>query len=412
MNTIGFIILCMLLVGFVIGLIADCLNLGQLRNELPKTFQGWYDARRYSKSQQYTKVNTLFGWVSEGTGLIILLIFWFSGGFNLLDQWVRSLEQSYLISGLTYIGILIILRGILALPFSIYATFVIEERFGFNKTTCKTFIKDRVKGLILALIIGGPLIAAILVFFQYAGNNAWWACWLLSMAVALVLHYVGPSWIMPLFNRFEPLPPGKLHDAITAYAQSISFAVENIFVMDGSKRSGKSNAFFTGFGRNRRIVLFDTLIQRHEIEEIVAVLAHEMGHFKRNHILKMLIIGFLQTGLMFYILSFFLSYEGLFNAFYLEQSSVYVGLVLFGILYSPLEALTGVMISAMSRRHEYEADRFAVKTAPKSDALAIALKKLSVDNLSNLLPHPFYVFLHYSHPPVLERVRAIERRPD
>ena len=224
----------------------------------------------------------------------------------------------------------------------------------------------------------------------------------------LVIQYVAPTWIMPLFNRFDPLEEGELRDAITTYARCIDFALDNIFVMDGSKRSTKSNAFFTGFGRHRRIVLFDTLIDKHGVDELVAILAHEMGHYKLKHIVKMMIIGIIQSGLMFYILSFFISYPVLFKAFYVDQVSVYAGLIFFGMLYSPLDSLLGMIVQFISRHHEFAADRFAAATTSRGNDLVEALKRLSVDNLSNLLPHPFYVFFNYSHPPVLKRIEAIE----
>jgi len=309
---------------------------------------------------------------------------------------------------LLYIGILAAAKTVLGLPFSIYTTFVIEERFGFNKTTWTTFVKDRIKGLILVVLLGGPLLALILIFFQYAGANAWWYCWLVTVGFILVVQYIAPTWLMPLFNRFTPLPEGELRDEILAYAKKIGFALDNIFVMDGSKRSTKSNAFFTGFGRHRRIVLFDTLIEKHDPDELVAVLAHEMGHYKLKHILKMMIIGILQAGLMFFILSFFISYKGLFEAFYLQHVSVYAGLIFFSLLYAPLDTFMGLAVQHMSRVHEFAADAFAVTTSKRHRSLIEALKRLSVDNLANLEPHPFYVFLNYSHPPVLERIKAIE----
>jgi len=225
----------------------------------------------------------------------------------------------------------------------------------------------------------------------------------------LIVQFVAPTWIMPLFNRFDPLPEGELRQAIVDYARRIDFKLNDIFVMDGSKRSSKSNAFFTGFGRNRRIVLFDTLIDRHSVDELLAVLAHEMGHYREKHIIKNLGIGIVQSGVMFYILSVFISYAGLFEAFYVEDVSIYAGLVFFGMLYAPLDSLMGLVLLAMSRRHEYAADRFAVQTSGKGEAMIAALKKLSVHNLSNLQPHPLYVSLNYSHPPVLKRIEAIEK---
>ena len=408
MNTIAVIIVMILIVDVLLNFTADILNLRQLRGDLPSEFEQWYDAQRYRKSQVYLRVNTRFGWVTAIVNLMVLFTFWFGGGFAYLDQWVRSLQVAPVLSGLVFFAVLVLIKGIISQPFHLYDTFVIEERFGFNQTTLKTYLLDLIKELILGSVIGGILLSAILLFFQYTGANAWWACWLVVVGFMLLMQYIAPTWIMPLFNRFEPLPEGQLRDAITAYARRIDFKLDNIFMMDGSKRSAKSNAFFSGFGRHRRIVLFDTLIEKHSVAELVAVLAHEMGHFKKKHILKMMLIGILQAGIMFYILSWFISYPGLFEAFYVPQPSIYAGLVFFSILFSPIETIVGIGVQYLSRRNEFEADRFAVSTAPQKEALAQALKRLCVDNLSNLQPHPFYVFLHYSHPPVLQRIKAMQ----
>jgi len=408
MNAIGFLILATLVLAAALDFLADALNLRRMREALPAAFAGWYDPERYRQSQAYLRVNTRFGWLVALVDLAVLLIFWLGGGFRWLDEWVRTLALAPLLSGLIFIGILAAAKSLISQPFSMYVTFVIEARFGFNQTTWRTFLFDRIKGVVLGLLLGGPLLAAVLLFFQYAGGNAWWYCWLLTVGFMLLMHYVAPTWIMPLFNRFAPLPEGELRAAITAYARGIDFGLDNIFVMDGSKRSTKANAFFTGFGRHRRIVLFDTLIHKHTADELVAVLAHEMGHYKQKHILKMLLVGIAQAGLMFYLLSWFISYPALFAAFGIQTPSVHAGLVFFGLLYTPLDLLLGMAVQHISRRHEFAADRFAVTTAPQADALATALKKLSVDSLGNLDPHPLYVFLHYSHPPVLQRVAAIE----
>ena len=408
MNGLGLLILTALVVNTALSLLADILNLTSLSPVLPKAFDGWYEPSEYARSQSYLRVNTRFGWVASLFDLSVLLIFWFGGGFAWLDDWVRGFGYATLPSGLFYIGVLIALKTLLDLPFGLFATFVIEARFGFNKTTWQTWLLDKLKALLLGLLIGVPLLTVVLLFFIHAGGNAWWYCWLVTVGVMLLMHYVAPTWIMPLFNRFNPLPEGELRTAITTYAESIGFRLDNIFVMDGSKRSSKANAFFTGFGKYRRIVLYDTLIEKHSVEELVAVLAHEMGHFKQRHILKMMLIGIAQAGVMFYVLSLFISYPGLFHAFYVQDVSVYVGLVLFGLLYAPLDMAMGIIVQQLSRRHEYEADRFAVDTGPnRGRALATALKRLSVDSLANLQPHPFFVFLNYSHPPVLERIRAI-----
>lgn len=410
MNAIAGVILAALLVDALLGFVADVLNLKQVRFDLPRPFKGWFPPDRYAQSQAYLKDNTRFGWCVQAVDLVLLLTFWFGGGFAVVDGWARALGLGFLGTGLVYIGVLVAIKAVLGLPFGLYATFVIEERYGFNQSSLGTFFKDRLKGAVLAILIGGPLLAAVLAFFHGAGANAWWYCWIVTTVFMLTVQYAAPRWILPLFNRFEPLAEGQLRDAITAYARSIDFSLDNIFVMDGSRRSSKSNAFFTGFGRHRRIVLYDTLIEKHSQDELVAVLAHEMGHYKKRHILKMMLIGVGQTGVMFYLLSFFISYPGLFEAFKMPSVTVYAGLIFFGLLYAPVDRLTGLLTQMLSRQHEFSADAFAVSTAPNSSALATALKKLSVDNLSNLRPHPFYVFLHYTHPPVLERIQAIERR--
>ncbi len=409
MNIIAIIILAVIFAEFILNFISDLLNLKVLQSDLPEAFRGWYDADRYRKSQEYLKVNTRFGWGVSTFDLVIFLSFWFLKGFPLVDRWVQAYHQGPVITGIIFIGALALLKAVISLPFSIYSTFVIEERFGFNKTTWSTFVKDLIKGLFLAVILGGPLIAGILAFFEYAGTGAWLYCWIAVTLYMLAVQYIAPTWIMPLFNKFILLEEGELKQAIISYARSIDFPLENVFVMDGSKRSGKSNAFFTGFGKHRRIVLFDTLIKQHKISELVAVLAHEMGHYKKKHIQKTLIIGIVQMGVMFFLLSMFISYQGLFDAFYMDKKSIYAGLIFFGLLYSPVELFTGILMQMFSRKNEYEADKFSVETTKDQRSMVNALKKLSVNNLSNLLPHPMYVFLNYSHPPVLKRIKAIEK---
>ncbi len=408
MNSIAIIILLAIFIDLIVNGLADYFNLKMLRNDLPDSFRGIYEPEQYRKSQNYLRVNTRFGWVTAALNIILILIFWFGKGFPLLDHWVRSWNQGPIVTGLMYIGILMFSMTILSLPFSVYATFVIEERFGFNKTTWPTFVKDKIKGLILAILLGGPLLAAVLAFFEHTGNSAWWYCWIAVTLYSLVVQFVAPTWIMPLFNKFTPLDEGELKDAILGYAKSIKFPLQNVFVMDGSRRSSKSNAYFTGFGRHKRIVLFDTLIKQHTVSELLAVLAHEMGHYKKKHILAMLVMGILQTGIMFFLLSVFISYPGLFDAFFMDRPSVYAGMIFFGMLYSPIGFFVGLFIQILSRKNEYQADRFSVETTKDGRSMVFALKKLSAHNLSNLYPHPFYVFLNYSHPPVLERIRSIE----
>ena len=407
MNIIAIIILIALLFDFVLNCLADYLNLSMLRDDLPRDFEGVYDAERYRKSQEYLKVNTRFGWVTASFDLIVLLAFWFGQGFPLLDDWVRAFSYGPIICGLIYTAALMLFKALLSLPFSIYHTFVIEERFGFNQTSWTTYVFDLLKGLLLAVLLGTPLLAGILAFFEYAGTSAWWFCWIAVTLYMLGVQYIAPTWIMPLFNKYTPLEAGELKSAILSYAGSIKFPIENVYVMDGSRRSSKSNAFFTGFGAHRRIVLFDTLVNGHTTGELVAILAHEMGHYKKKHIIQSLILGILQMGFTLYLLSLFISYPALFEAFYMPRPSVYAGLIFFAMLYSPLDFLIGLFMQRLSRRNETEADHFSIETTQDPQSMVDALKKLSVDNLTNLLPHPFYVFLNYSHPPVLQRIKTI-----
>ena len=409
MNRFGYIILIALGAEILLNILSDILNLKMLRSEVPEEFHGTYDAKRYRKSQEYLRVNTQFGWWVASFNLLILLVFWFSGGFAWLDMWIRGFGFSAIVNGLLYIGILLMFHTGLSQPFSIYATFVIEERFGFNKTTGRTYLLDLIKGMLLSILLGGPLLAGILAFFEFSGTYAWVYCWIVAVVFMLVMYFITPTWIMPLFNKFDPLEEGELKSAILSYAADIQFPLKNVSVMDGSKRSAKSNAFFTGFGKNKRIVLFDTLIAQHTVPEIVAVLAHEMGHFKKKHILQSLLIGIIQAGFMFYLLSFFISHKGLFDTFYMDHISVYAGLIFFGMLFAPVDFFVGLLIRMRTRSNEYEADKYAVDTTIDPDAMIEVLKKLSVHNLSNLLPHSLHVFLGDSHPPVLKRIKAIKK---
>ena len=407
MNTYAIIILATLLLSYILDLITELLNLKALRDELPTEFSDVFDQEKYRKSQEYTRVKTRFGLISATFSLIVTLVFWFSGGFNWLDLLVRQWGFSEIFTGLFYIGILLIANTVLNLPFSIYSTFVIEARFGFNKTTPKTFVLDMLKGLLLGVVIGGALLGGILAFFQFAGANAWLYCWIAVTLFTIFMQFIAPTWIMPLFNKFTPLEDGELRREIMNYAQKVHFPLDNLFVMDGSKRSAKSNAFFTGFGKHKRIALFDTLIEKHSVAELVAILAHEIGHYKKKHILQGMIISILHTGVMFFLLSIFLNHSGLFDAFYMENMSIYAGFIFFGMLFSPISEILGIFMQMFSRKNEFEADQFAAETTQNSSNMISALKKLSANNLSNLTPHPFYVFLNYSHPPVLERIRAL-----
>ncbi len=390
-----------------LSILADSLNLKRIQFKIPKEFRECIDPGQYKKSQDYLKAGTTLNVITSLFGFVLILSFWFLKGFAFTDALVRSWNFHPVTTGLFYIGLLLFMNHLILLPFSIYTTFVIEDKFGFNKTTPAIFVIDLMKSMVLTALLGGIFLFAILTFLEHAGPAAWLMCWAVSALFILGIHYVAPTLILPLFNKFTPLESGDLKDAITGYAKTINFNLENIYVMDGSKRSLKSNAFFIGFGKNRRIVLYDTLIKENSITELVAVLAHEMGHYKKKHVLKRTVAAIMQMGVLFFLLSLFISSQGLYDAFFMDQPSTYAGLIFFGMLYSPIDLFLSMAIQAVSRKDEYEADRFAADTLKDKEALVRALKNLSVQNLSNLTPHPFYVFLNYSHPPVMDRIRAI-----
>ncbi len=407
MNIFAIIILAAFILDFSIELAANLLNLKALKTSLPAELHEIYKPEEYRRSQEYLRTTTKFELVTGSINLIVLLAFWFSGGFNWLDGIVRSWGFIPIVNGLLYTGILYAAFSIFTLPFSVYAVFVIEERFGFNRMTPLTFITDKIKGLALTMALGVPLLAAVLALFQYTGFYAWLYVWAVIIIVSLAIQYIAPTWIMPLFNKFTPMENGELKDAILKYAASVNFPIENIFVMDGSRRSSKSNAFFTGFGRHKRIALYDTLIAKHTTPELVAILAHEIGHYKKKHIIQGMIISILHTGLLLFLLQVFLDSPGLYEAFYMSEESIYTGFIFFGLLYMPIEMVLSVIMQIISRKHEYEADRFAAETTGSRTDIINALKKLSAGNLSNLTPHPFYIFLNYSHPPLLQRIKAV-----
>jgi len=408
MNIYLIIIIVTLLLGYLLDTTADILNLKHLKPELPTEFKDTYSEEKYLKSQEYTSVQTKFGFITSAFDLIVMIAFWFSGGFEILNRIISGWSENEIIRGLIFIGILTGANFIISLPFGIYSTFVIEERFGFNKTTISTFVLDILKSAGLAILLGIPLLAGILYVIRGFGPASWLYGWGLMTLVGLIIQYVAPRWIMPLFNKFKPLEDGELKQAIVKYSDSVKFSLKDVYVMDGSKRSSKSNAFFTGFGKNKRIALFDTLIEKHSVPELVAILAHEIGHYKKKHIQVGMIISFLHTGLLFYLLSLFLQEKELYRAFFMSTEPVYAGLIFFGMLYSPIETILSILMNIISRKNEYEADNFAVITTGDSNIMITALKKLSEHNLSNLTPHPFYVFLNYSHPPVLKRIEALK----
>lgn len=393
--------------------VATLLTLKNLKPELPSEFADVWDQEKYAKSQAYERDGAKFGIISSIVSLAILLAFWFAGGFGWLDEWVRSFGFGEIATGLCYIGFLFLATTLLSLPFDIHHTFVHEEKYGFNKTTPATFVGDQVKGLLLAAILGVPLVALILWLFGEF-PHAWIYAWIAVTVLSLLLTFLAPSLILPLFNKFTPMEDGELKTAIEAMAQKCDFPLVGLFVIDGSKRSTKSNAYFTGFGKFKKIALYDTLIDSQTTEELVGVLAHEIGHFKKKHIIQRIVLSVIQTALIFFLLGLVTSPDSafartLFAAFNVSEVSIYVGLVIFFILFKPFSRLISIGLSMLSRKHEFEADHYAKTVQGTPAHLSMALKKLSRNNLSNLTPHPLEVFLHHSHPPVLQRLEALNR---
>lgn len=407
-NTIFYILIAIILFDYILERVLNYLNAKQRKYPLPAELQGIYDTEKLQKAQDYDRVNSKFENVTSTFNTVLILLMFFLGGFAFVDSMAGSLTDNLILKGLIFFGILGIASDILQTPFSVYHTFVIEQRFGFNKTTPKTFILDKIKGLLLSVILGGIILGLVLWFYYRTTEYFWIYAWILVTFFMVFMGMFYSNLIVPLFNKQTPLEEGELKDAINTLAEKLNFKLKNIYTIDGSKRSSKANAYFTGLGSKKRIVLYDTLIKEMSIPEIVAVLAHEIGHYKRKHTYKNMVISVLQTGLTLYILSLFIKEPALSQALGVEQPSFHIGAIAFGILYSPISTILGLILNVLSRKYEYEADYFAGKHAGANN-LITALKNLSVNNLSNLNPHPLYVFFHYSHPTLLQRIRALNR---
>ena len=405
-QTIFYIIIGTLILQYLFDMLLDFLNRSRWTDTLPKELEGIYDAEKYAKHIEYKKANFWFEMFSEAVSTIILLALLFMGGFAVLNNWVLALSDNAIIQALLFFGVIGLGSSLISLPFSIYGTFVIEERFGFNKTTPKIFILDLLKSLILGVVIGGGLMSLIVWLYTLTGTDFWLYAWVVTSIFMIFMSMFYTSLILPLFNKQTPLEDGELRTAIEEYAKGVDFKLDNIFVMDGSKRSTKANAFFSGLGSRKRIVLYDTLINDLNTEEIVAVLAHEAGHNKLKHTLYGAILGVLQAGVMFYLFSLFVSSPALSGALGVDRPNFHIGLLVFGMLYTPVSFALGVIMGAVSRMNEFAADAFAARTS-SGKALGDALKTISVKSLSNLTPHPWYVLFHYSHPPLIERLNAL-----
>ncbi len=408
MTLVFYIIIAFILLEFIISKYLDHLNSKTWSNELPKELEDLYDAEKYAKAQEYDKAKGKLSNISSYLSLALMLGMLFFKGFAWLNDWAVSITDNAILQSLAFFGILFIISDILSLPFAYYGVFKIEERFGFNKMTIKTFILDKIKSYVMTAILGGGLFSLILWFYNTAGENFWLYAWGLVTAFSLFMTIFYTSIFVPIFNKLKPLEDGSLRTKIEDFAKKVNFPLNNISVIDGSKRSTKANAYFSGIGAKKSIVLYDTLMEDHTDEELVGILAHEVGHYKKKHIQKSIIISILNTGLMLFLIGKFVGNEVLSNALSVSEPNFHIGILVFGILFTPISMITGILMNMFSRKNEFEADNYA-KENYSAQPLIDSLKKLSVNHLSNLQPHPSYVFFHYSHPPLLERLRNLAK---
>lgn len=395
------------IVSYLFGLLLDILNLKAQRQEIPVEVESFYDREKYLKSLDYHATTTRFSFLTGALGFVASIAMLMLGGFGWLDAFLRNYVTNEIVIALAFFGLIAIVSDILTLPFQLYSVFVIEERFGFNKTTVKTFFVDKLKGYVLGAIIGGGLLSLLIWLVKVIGPNFWVWFGLIAAVFMLLINMFYTTIILPLFSKLTVLPDGDLKNAIQSFSQKVNFPVDNIFVMDGSKRSTKANAFFSGIGKRKKIVLFDTLIEKHNTDELVAVLAHEVGHFKKKHIVLSYVLSVVQIFFVLFVLSLMISETNLSLALGGSVNAIHLNLIAFAVLFSPISGITGLLMSMLSRKNEFEADDYARQTY-SGPALSDALKRLSVDTLSNLYPHKLYVFFHYSHPPLLERLRNLK----
>ena len=408
-NLYYYIIIFAIIIEYLLSSIGSILDIKNITPTIPSDFKKAYDQEKYILSQDYLKARTSFGLFSSSFSLILIMIVIHSEIFGLLDQFVRGQSDSYILQGLLFIGIIYFFQDIVSLPFSIYHTFVIEERFGFNKTTLNLFIIDKIKGYAIFIVLGSIVITPILYFFHVYDDIGWLIAWSILTAFMIAVQPLFVHVIAPMFNKFTPLEEGELRSAIEKYTKKVNFPLARIDIMDGSKRSAHSNAYFTGFGKSRRIAIFDTLVEKHSTNEIVSVVAHEVGHYKLKHILQGTILGIIETGIMLFAFNLIMNDISLFQVFGVSQLSVHAGIVFFSMLYAPVSMFTSIVTTAISRKNEYEADKYSYDTTNNREALVSMLIGLSANNLSHLTPHPLKVFLSYSHPPVVDRIKAVNQ---
>ena len=405
-ETLFNVLITIILLNFFKDSILDYLNSTYFNNEIPKIISDIYDNEKYLKSQEYKKIQYKFNRISSIYSLLILLLFFYFDGFLIIDNYCRSLFDSEIIISLSFFGIIYFGNDILSIPFSLYYTFIIEERFGFNKTSFKTFITDKLKSWLLTILFGGGILCFIILQFESVGQKFWIVAWAFMSILTVLIQGLYAQVIVPLFNKQTKLEDGELKSEIEKYSTNVGFNLSNIFVIDGFKRSTKANAYFSGFGKQKRVTLYDTLINKLNKEQIVAVIAHEIGHYKKNHIIFNLLFSIIQTGIMLYILSLLIYMPIFSEALNIENHSFHIALVTFSILYTPISEISSLIFNLFSRKFEYEADEYADKSFD-GKYLIQALKVLTKDSLSNLTPHPKYVWWHYSHPTLLERINQL-----
>ena len=407
-STLFNILITILLIKFVIDSVLNHLNAKHFDDALPNDVSDVYEINEYRQSQSYKKTNHNFSKITSLFSLITTLLFFFLNGFSIVDEIARGFSNNIIIITLIFFGIIIIGSDIISIPFSLYKTFVIEEKFGFNKSTKKLFFLDKIKGLLMTIILGGSILSIITWFYEFTGNYFWIYTWLLITTFSVFLNMFYSKLIVPLFNEQTILEEGDLKNEIVKYVNSVGFKANNIYVLNGSKRSTKANAYFSGFGNQKRITLYDTLINDLDNDEIVSVLAHEVGHYKRKHILYNLASSIILTGFALFILSLFIKSPILSLALGVSIPSFHIGLIAFGILYSPVSQILGILMNIMSRKFEYQADNYAKNTFSASPLIS-SLKKLSKNSLSNLTPHYLYVFFHFSHPTLIDRIKNLNK---
>lgn len=406
-QTILIILLAIISFDFVLERTLSYFNNKSSKSPIPAELEGIYDEEKYKKSQEYGIATSRFGILSASFSFILMICALYFGWFGELDKWLRTFSPLEPVTTLLFFGAIFIISDLIGLPFSIYSTFVIEEKFGFNKTTAKTFIIDKIKSYLLTIIVGGVLVSVLIYLVMQMGSNFWIYFWGVVTVFILFLNVFYTSLILPLFNKLSPMEDGDLKTSIQQYSDKVKFPLKNVFVLDGSKRSSKGNAFFSGLGKQKKVVLYDTLIANHTTDELTAVFAHEVGHFKKKHIILGTVISILTIGFMLFLLSRMVFNSEVSYAMGGDMSALHLNIMAFGILYSPISAILGLIGNVISRKNEYEADNYAVTTFGGAPLIS-ALKKMSTDHLSNLTPHPAYVFFHYSHPPLLERVKAMK----